>query len=322
MSRPICTLIHLSDLHFGSQFVIDGETWWRKFVTSVPFLRHVTGYFPHGYQTAGALAIAVRTILRHCKDTKTPVLVVHTGDLTASGAQAEFSVGETFLRSGHFLENKELCGLNLDSEFGWFSLDIPGNHDLWRRRSPKANNAASSHYGGAYPREFQIPSANPPVHIYGIDSNRSSLWQHRLANGEIPTSALNSLLEKLRVGRTTGAIQVVCLHHPLQVLRQTAPRLCGIEILKLRRRQEIARSLSNAGAHIVLAGHIHNQQYFGRTPISPLHFIAGSACQIGSPPSFWRLELFQNHAEYTYLHIPKGRFHFEPASSRSGQASY
>lgn len=318
MSDPVCTLVHISDPHFGSGFVVDGEARWRRFVSRVPGLRHIAGMFPHGYQSAVAAAVAVRQILRDRKARGISAVVVHTGDLTAAGHHAEFSVGITFMRHGHYLENGTMAGLRLDTEFGQQVFDMPGNHDLWRRRSPKDHEAFSSHYGGSYPKSREITSPSGTALIYGLDSNRSSLFQHRLANGEIPFESINSLLGCLRAKKNTDALQVVCLHHPLFLRRRGAPQILGTEILKLRNRVAVARALADAGAHLVLAGHVHQQQHSGRYGFQ--HFIAGSLCQVNARPSFWLLDLYSNYVEYIYYHIPNGKIHFEPALSRSGRA--
>ena len=318
MPNPICTLVHISDPHFGSSFVIDGESSWRRIAARIPGIRHITASYPHGYQAAGALALAVRSIVRERKERGVPAVVIHTGDLTAGGTQAQFSVGETFLRHGHYLENGALAGLSLETEFGQLPFDIPGNHDIWHRRSPKDSGAFNSHYGGPYPRRREIKTESGRVLLYGLDSNRSSLWQHRLANGEIEWAALDSVCEALQQEKTSGAIQVVCLHHPLRLRNRSVPRLLRFEILKLKNRNAVSKALTAAGAHFVLAGHVHNQQHSNK----PLHFIAGSACQISSRPSFWSLDLFTKKVEYTYFHLPKNAIHFVPAFSRSGEAFF
>ena len=285
-------------------------------------MRHVTSFFPHGYQVAGALAVAVRQILRDRRERGIAAVVVHTGDLTASGSQAEFSVGNTFLRHGHYLENGTLAGLGVETEFGQLPFDIPGNHDFWNRRSPKDHSAFTSHYGGRYPRCRDVTTPAGRVLLYGLDSNRSSLWQHRLANGEVADESLRLACDALRKERPSGAIQVVCTHHPLVVRPRAAPRMLNAEILRLRNREAVARSLADAGAHLTLSGHVHVQHHIGRRRSNPLHFIAGSACQIATRPTFWVLDLHHDHVAFAYLHIPKGRIHFEAAASRSGRANY
>jgi hypothetical protein len=70
----------------------------------------------------------------------------------------------------------------------------------------------------------------------------------------------------------------------------------------------------------MLAGHVHWQQFRNQSGL--LRFIAGSACQIGARPGFWMLDLYAAALRYTWLHVPKGRIHFEPAMSRSGATGY
>ena len=205
MNTPICKLIHISDTHFGSQFAIDGESLWRKAISRTPGLRRAAALFPHSYQSAVALAIAVRTILRDCTETGVPAVVVHTGDLTASGKQSEFSVGQTFFRHGHYLENGVIAGLLMDTEFHQLVFDIPGNHDLWQSGSPKDRASFDSFYGGEYPRIREIKNNSGSVILYGIDSNRSSKWQDRQANGEIPQGVLEVTCEELSRHRRSRA---------------------------------------------------------------------------------------------------------------------
>ena len=248
--------------------------------------------------------------------------MIHTGDLTANGSAAQFSVGETFLRHGHYLENGALAGLSLETEFGQLPFDLPGNHDFWNDGSPKTTGAFNSHYGGTYPKCQEINTTAGRVLLYALDSNRSSRWQHRLANGEIEFASLSSLCTMLQAMKGSGAIQVVCLHHPLALKTGTAPTLFGFEILKLSKREAISKLLRNSGADIVLAGHVHDQQQSDQGPEMPVQFIAGSACQISSYPTFWVLDLFPAKVEYTYFQIAPEGIHFSPDSARSGQAAF
>lgn len=322
MQGLICTLIHLSDPHFGDKFVIDGETWWRGWIARMVGLRHWTGLFPHGYQAAGALAIAVRQILRDRRDRGIPAVVVHTGDLTASGGQPEFSVGATFLRHGHYLENGAVAGLRLETEFGQIAFDIPGNHDLWDRRSPKGHAAFTSHYGGKYPRSREITTPAGRVILYGLDSNRSSVWNHRLANGEVARDTIDAVCAELKKAQDPDTVQIICVHHPLALRKRAAPAMLGREVLRLRDREAIVQALRGAGAHFALSGHVHAQHHVG-PPRSPLPvFIAGSACQIAARPAFWQLDIFRDGVGFTSFHLPKNRLHFEPARSRCGFLAY
>ena len=55
---PICSVIHFSDPHFGGSFVTQDDSWWIK-LSGLPMVNLVTGIFPHSYQLACALALAI-----------------------------------------------------------------------------------------------------------------------------------------------------------------------------------------------------------------------------------------------------------------------
>ncbi|MBL8221177.1 MAG: metallophosphoesterase [Bryobacterales bacterium] len=313
----ICSLIHISDPHFGSGIVNSGNTWWRKFIARIPVANQITGLFPHDYQVAGALAVAVRHILKDRAQREIPTVVVHTGDLTAGGKLAEFCTGATFLRSAHLLPNGAMAGFRLDQR-NEIPFDIPGNHDLWSRSSPKSQSPYSDYYGGSYPIQLHPPIETPrgKVRIFGLDSNRSTLWAHRLANGEVPHHQLQQLSALLTDTRNDCSIKIVCLHHPIDVHPSHAPRLLGFEILKLRHRAQLAQFLKDHGVHLVLTGHVHRQRTYQSTATSPLQIVAGSCCQIGNTPSFALLDLHPAELTYHELQASPGTLHFLPATSR------
>ena len=102
---PFAALIHISDLHFGSIFH-NRERWFHKLAKKTPF----QGFFPHDYQIAQALSQIITMLAKKYRERKTPVVVIHSGDLTRAGKRAEFSVGSTFLHS-HFDEAGYRVGL-------------------------------------------------------------------------------------------------------------------------------------------------------------------------------------------------------------------
>ena len=325
MARPLCTLIHISDPHFGPVFENEDDTSWTEYLAGIPGLALLQGLLPHDYQVACNLAQAIRTIRIYLEDEKIPCVVVHTGDLTATGSKREFVVGGTFLYSGHVIGMRRdtlrpiYAGLMLDHSNDR-PFDIPGNHDLWSRGSPKDHTAFTHHYGGVYPRVRRVEIEGKTVILYGLDSNRSTYMNHFLANGEIAPEAIQSLLADLKQGRADRAIQVVCLHHPL--FECEAGQTNGqLQTLTLKNRESIAKALAEAGADLVLAGHVHSQTWTNRSPGMPLHFVAGSACQKGAQrPSFWKLDVFPDSVHYTYFHMPETAYDFR--ISASGKAEF
>ena len=221
-------------------------------------------------------------------------MVVQTGDLTASGTAAQFSVGQTYF-------------------FKRSVFDIPGNHDLWSRSAPRDHAAFTSHYGGHYPRRDSIRTKRGSVHLYGLDSNRSSLLNHRMANGEIPTETIRSVCEEMRRNASPTAVQVVCLHHPLT--DGPEPNLSGT--MGLQDCEKIATEFSQAGAGVILAGHVHRQRACLHQGM--LHLTAASLCQAGEQPSFWLLDFYRSRVKYTHFEVPSGAIHFVPVESKSGE---
>lgn len=312
----ICSIIHISDPHFGSGIVNSGNTWWRKLLARIPIANQITGLYPHDYQVALALAVAVRHILKDRAQRQIPTVVVHTGDLTSGGQLAEFSTGATFLRSAHILPSRAMAGFRLDQR-NEIPFDIPGNHDLWSRGSPKSQSPYSEYYGGSYPKMHPpIETPRGRVRIFGLDSNRSTLWAHRLANGEVPNHQLQQLSSLLTDSREDASIKIVCLHHPIDVHPNHAPKLLGFEILKLRHRAQLAQFLKDHGVHLVLAGHVHRQRTYQSTPTGPLQLVAGSCCQIGNQPSFWLIDIHPAGIACHELQAALGTLHFLPVISR------
>ena len=312
---PICSVIHFSDPHFGGSFVTQDDSWWIK-LSGLPMVNLVTGLFPHSYQLACALALAIGQIIQHRQANGVDTVVVHSGDLTASGTNAEFSVGKTFVEGGHYAQPGRQIGLGLDARSSHTRLlDIPGNHDLWSRKSPRGSNAFSQHYGGVYPRIIEVQNSRGTVIFYGLDSNRSSQSQHRLANGEVPAEQLNALAAAIAGEADKEAVRIVSLHHPVHVEPAIAPKLLGKEVLKLRSRDAVARQLHDLGVHATLSGHIHKHRHYRAVARRPASWIAGSACQLGGTAQFWLLDLYRDAALYCPLVCPRNQITFWPETS-------
>lgn len=308
---PICSIVHFSDPHFGRSISSEGSVW-HKIGAQIPVLKLVTGLYPHSFDAAAGLARAINRILDDRVRRGIPAVIVHTGDLTATGTDAEFREAGTFMEMAHHDPlTKSRVGLELATNRTMVPLlDLPGNHDIWSRGNPR-NAAFNARYGGAYPRTLDVSTRAGLVKFHALDSNRSSKLQHRLANGKISSTQIGEVCNSLQQHRGKAAIQVVALHHPLNVNPGTRPRLLGFEVLKLRRREAIAENLKTAGAQMALSGHVHERQHHPATAARPLHFIAGSACQIGAIPSFWLLNLFAAQVTFHELFIPPGYVVFD-----------
>ncbi|MFN7938597.1 MAG: metallophosphoesterase [Bryobacteraceae bacterium] len=248
--NPIARIIHLSDLHFGDQLA-NREEWWHKLAAPL-----VQGLYVHDYQAVCALERILYEITEQATASNVPLLVVHTGDLTAGGKELEFQTGASFLNKLGIVH------------------EVPGNHDKWKFIS----ETPPAWYQAHFPHLEPIVCLNGTIVFFRIDSNKS--WPD--ATGMLPAAALREVCADL--ASHPEAIRIVLMHHPLFVAPQHDNKL-----LCLDDRETIAKSLAAAGADCVLTGHVHVSQYEPQ-PDPPLHFIAGSAAQMCGHKSFLVLD--------------------------------
>ncbi len=301
---PLATLVFLSDLHFGKIFW--NQTRWIHEVAAAAFPRFQALY-PHCYEAACALAVCVNnSILEKRMYYRIPTVVLHGGDLTRAGYPAEFAVGSTFLHGFHYTNPDRKVGLGLKS---WDEadgndkpviLEIPGNHDLWQRNHPDRLVAFRECYPNKFPIRRRINHPALTLLVYGLDSTRASKAGHRWARGEIDPPQLQECCEMLSEGRREGARQVVCLHHPFS---------------KLENGTGIAKRLREAGADLVLSGHIHEYHVSDSSKKSPLHLVAGTATQMCSPRGFIVLDVFHPGIQWDYWEYDDNGTHFLPGTT-------
>ena len=156
-----------------------------------------------------------------------PQLVVASGDLAHRGRRQQLERAAELLRS-----------------LGPPVLAVPGNHDLpytWTRFvRPWAE----------FERVWETtePTASSPeLHVVGLNSARP--FRHQggaLSNGQLERAAE-------RIGAAPpGALRVLVLHHHLIGAPWRAARKRPVS-----RRNRVLRALVDAGADLILAGHIH-----------------------------------------------------------------
>jgi 3',5'-cyclic AMP phosphodiesterase CpdA len=284
---PLATLIHLSDLHFGSEFTTD-ETFFKWLLACIPFAQ---GASAHSYQAARALSIRVRQILQDRARRGVPVCVVFTGDLSGRGQEAELTVGSTFLQRSFAVGAGDTVGLDLggprnhiDVASGPGLFVIPGNHDIWQRHQPYMLGVLRRHFPGDYPIAAEVTTRGRSVFLYGLDSTQNTRMRHMLARGRVREEELGRLCDLLRHNRALGkpGVQVVCLHHPL-----IDPQERGLDpTLKLEERERVARRLLDAGTDLALSGHIHRAVIRERDTDMPHHAVAGTGTQQFSERNF------------------------------------
>jgi len=157
-----------------------------------------------------------------------PELIVASGDLTHRGRRSEHERAARFLRS-----------------FGAPVLAVPGNHDM-----PYTFPARFTRTFAEFERQWQTAEpthSSSTLHVVGLNSARP----YRHQGGALREAQLRRAGERLRDG-ADGAYRVVVLHHHMLGAPWRAPRKRPVS-----HRNRVLRALVEAGADLILAGHIH-----------------------------------------------------------------
>lgn len=156
-----------------------------------------------------------------------PDLVIASGDLTNRGTRAQHERAAAFLRS-----------------FGLPLLAIPGNHDI-----PYTFPARFARPWAEFERLWETTEpivSTPSIHAVGLNSVRP--WRHQ--SGGLNQAALDRARERL-AGAPPGALRVAVLHHHLLGAPWRSRKK------PVARRNHVLATLVEAGAELILAGHIH-----------------------------------------------------------------
>jgi 3',5'-cyclic AMP phosphodiesterase CpdA len=156
-----------------------------------------------------------------------PELIVATGDLTHRGRPVQHDRAATFLRG-----------------LGRPVVAVPGNHDI-----PYSFPARFTQPWREFDRVWQTTEpvySNDAVHLVGVNSVRP--WRHQ--SGGVADAQLARVAQRLAEA-PAGALRVVALHHQLI----GAPWRTRKK--PVARRNHVLASLVDAGAELILGGHIH-----------------------------------------------------------------
>ena len=156
-----------------------------------------------------------------------PQLIVASGDLAHRGRLDQLERAAELLRS-----------------LGPPVLAVPGNHDL------PYTPARFVRPWTAFERVWETtePTASAPdLHVVGLNSARP--FRHQ--GGALSRAQLEHAAERL-AGADAGALRVAVLHHHLIGAPWRAARKRPVS-----RRNHVLRALLDAGADLILAGHIH-----------------------------------------------------------------
>jgi 3',5'-cyclic AMP phosphodiesterase CpdA len=170
---------------------------------------------------------AVAQALAQLVEEVEPELIVASGDLTHRGRRDQHDLAARFLRG-----------------FGLPLHVIPGNHDI-----PYTFPARFTSTFSEFERQWQTTE---PVYrserllIVGLNSVRP--WRHQ--SGGVRQRQLDWAAEQLAAA-TNGTLKIVTLHHHLLGAPWRSRKK------PVARRNHVLASLVEAGAELILAGHIH-----------------------------------------------------------------
>jgi len=156
-----------------------------------------------------------------------PGLIVATGDLTNRGLPAQHDRAAAFLRG-----------------LGAPVVAVPGNHDI-----PYTFPARFTRPWREFDRLWETTEpvySTDSVHLVGVNSVRP--WRHQ--SGGVGDAQLARVAERLAAA-PAGALRVVALHH------QMIGAPWRTRKKPVARRNHVLAALVDAGAELILGGHIH-----------------------------------------------------------------
>jgi len=169
----------------------------------------------------------VERALQRLVDRLEPQLVVASGDLAHRGRRQQLERAAELLRS-----------------LGPPVLAVPGNHDL--PYTPARFVRPWAEFERVW--ETTEPTASAPgLHVVGLNSARP----FRQQGGALSRGQLERAAERLAAAQE-GALRVAVLHHHLIGAPWRTARKRPVS-----RRNHVLRALLDAGADLILAGHIH-----------------------------------------------------------------
>ena len=181
----------------------------------------------------GTVQPPVADALARLAATLNPTVLVLSGDITQRAQADEFAEAKAFCRR-----------LNIAPQ-----LLVPGNHDIplfnlpGRLLAPYKNYLA--HFGPTLETTVQTASCL----VIGVNTTR--WWRHK--NGDVAQAQIDRVAVQLRQSSAQPARQLraVVVHQPVHVMRAED------EHDRLNNWEAAVRSWADAGADVVLGGHIH-----------------------------------------------------------------
>ncbi|MGW8393050.1 metallophosphoesterase family protein [Pseudoduganella sp. HUAS MS19] len=291
MSRPLATLLHISDLHIGS---IDPTTGDAAVSAAVQL---GLDNFPLFDGLLGHHAKALRELaefVNGMRDNDEKFQIIVTGDLSRQGDAPELALARRFFESEIDLSppNGRFVGLHT----GGNTLTIPGNHDHWAGVALPIGATPSNYYHyfiRSLPAFRTIPLGRKGhvLTLIEIDSDADvppNSIQRAFARGSFRSQLLK--LDQALAPQEDFEVRVLVIHHALTWtnfgLAMTAST-----------KAELDRFLPQHGIRVILCGHTHSasmrRHYAGSRECWECG--AGSTTQFDTVPLKWRRRLRKQH---------------------------
>ena len=168
-----------------------------------------------------ALALLART--------ERPDLVVLSGDITQRALPAQFGAARAFI-----------------DRLAVPTLTIPGNHDIPLYDIVTRMTRPYARYSAAFGHELEPVHSSRDLLVACVNTTRP--WRHK--NGEVSQQQVERVARRIsQAGQ--AQLRVVVVHQPIEVMRAADVHD------RLRGHASALRAWAEAGADVVMGGHIH-----------------------------------------------------------------
>lgn len=266
----VADIIQISDLHLVEKITNHGRAF---------YARHLPKAAPHAF----AKIVSLSRAFHRLQDTHQCDFVLATGDLTTDGSVGALRTAKEFIESDEITRGGRTAVLGLGLRNNRRIL-VPGNHDRFTRswigfQVPSHRFEQELRTPRRYPYVvgFRKPgTSNDPsmaaILFFVFDSTPSVFAElcphHRVARGRLEPGDCDRFLKLARDVQNTGRVQgldgksmcvrysncvrVVALHHHPFDTRSTT---------LLENSDEFRRCCFEAGVHLALFGHEHEEYY-------------------------------------------------------------
>lgn len=159
-----------------------------------------------------------------------PDIVVLSGDITQRARHAQFAAARRLV--------ERLAAPAL--------LAIPGNHDIPLFNLPARVLAPYGAWKRVFGADLEPFHEAEDLLIIGVNTTRAYRHKH----GELSARQVSRVAARLRAA-SPGKLRIVVTHHPMDVTHATD------EVDRVRGHARAAREWADAGADLVMGGHIH-----------------------------------------------------------------